>query len=107
MGGKGGSGSSPDVVYLVLERSSAMDLLNALYIALGIIPKRGKESEDYDGGKLEGKSGGGAEVKGETGGKLGGAKIEISSKGGGGKIAQGGKPKGVKAGGSGKTGKGK
>lgn len=106
MGGKGGSGSSPDVVYLVLERSSAMDLLNALYIALGIIPKRGKESED-DGGKLGGKSGGSYEVKGETGGKLGGAKIEIGSKGGGGKTAQGGKPKGVKAGGSDKTGKGK
>ncbi|HKG22358.1 MAG TPA: hypothetical protein VKC34_10700 [Blastocatellia bacterium] len=67
MSGKGGRGSSPDVVYVVLERSVAMDLLNAIYIALGTTPsgiKRGVE-----GGKEgEGKSGGGSKT-GEISGK--------------------------------------
>jgi hypothetical protein len=75
MGGKGGSGSSPDVVYVVLERGVAMDLLNALYIALGIAPK-GEEIGGADAkGVKDSKS-----VGGVKGGKVGG------SKGGGGKV---------------------
>ena len=98
MGGKGSSGNSPDVVYVVLERSGATDLLNALYIALGIVPKGGKES---DGATLEGKGGG---VKAETGSKSGTGKRESGSKGG---SRSGGKPRGVKSGGSTKAGKNK
>jgi hypothetical protein len=93
MGEKGSSGAPPDVVYVVLERTIAMDLLNALYIALGIMPRGGNEGQGDDGGTLEGKGGG---VKRELG----------RSKSGGGKSG-GNKPKGVKAVGSRGAGKGR
>ena len=83
MGGKGGSGNSSDVVYVVLERGVAVDLLNALYIALGIAPEGekaggpaakgvggGKSIEVVMGAKVGGSKGGGGQVGGgETGGK--------------------------------------
>ena len=65
MGGKGGGGTGSDVVYVVLERSVAMDLLNALYLALGIIPNGGKKGK---GGKGKGGKGGKG-IKGGKGGK--------------------------------------
>ncbi len=72
MGGKGGSGNSSDVVYVVMERNAAIDLLNALYIALGIAPegaravgpdaksvKVGIPIGGVKGGKVRGSRGGG------------------------------------------------
>ncbi|HVF90703.1 MAG TPA: hypothetical protein VNH22_11600, partial [Blastocatellia bacterium] len=70
MSGKGGRGNSPDAVYVVLERSVAIDLLNALYIAVGVIPdhvkKSGEGGKEAEGG-TGGKSGGGAKTGGASG----------------------------------------
>jgi len=95
MGGKGGGGSTADVVYVVLERGVAMDLLNALYIALGIIPGGGTKTDQ-------------GEVKAGGSGKVGGSKTAGAGKSGGGGKGGSGKGGGKSGGGvGGKSIKGK
>ncbi|HYP29084.1 MAG TPA: hypothetical protein VE262_20405 [Blastocatellia bacterium] len=89
MGGKGGSGNSSDVVYVVLERSTAMDLLNALYIGLGITPGGGtvggKDAQGVKGADSGGGTKGGEVVGSKGGGHVGGGKMDDAASGGKGK----------------------
>lgn len=98
MGGKVGGASANDVVYVVLERGVAMDLLNALYIALGIVPGGGKT-----GGIAGGKDTSANNVGGKAGAGKGGSVKGGSGKGGGGKSPGSGGGKAPVGGGSGKS----
>ena len=86
--GKGGQTGTQDVVAVILKRQTAVDLLNALIIALGIVvpkkgtgkgkKKKGGGGKKYDGGKKYGgggkKTGGGGKKTGGGGKKVGGGK---------------------------------
>lgn len=88
MGGKGGGANANDAVYVVLERGVAMDLFNALYIALGIVPGNGKSGGVKDGKEMGVKTGGGKPGGGKGGGKPGGggSKSGAERPGGSGKV---------------------